>query len=318
MVHDLAFILLAALVQTPSQPPAQAPAPSFPEVVARVNGTEITREALLNRAEALKTQMPAQQVGSDFYQRVLNDMVEGELLYQSVEKKGLAPTPEEIDVEIEAQRGRFGGEEQLGRALEAQGLTLEDLRVELRKEIGIQKLIEREMIPAISVTPEEKRKFYDENPAQMQRPEQFRVSHILIGVAEDAAPEAKEEAKRKAGALRSLLDAGQDFGELARKNSDDPGSKESGGELPWMSLGQTVPPFEQAAVALSPGELSGVVETQFGFHIIKLHEKRSAGAMTYEEVEGRIDDFLKRKSLQQRLESEIQTLRSQAKVEVFI
>ena len=300
------------------QPQATTSDPEFPEIVARVNGTEITRSALLNRAAALKGQLPANQVGADFYHRVLDDMVGGELLYQSVEKKGIAPTVEEIDTEIESQKGRFGGDVGLGKALEAQGLTLDDLRQELKKEIGIQKLIESEYVPAITVSSEEKRKFYDENSAQMQRPEQFRAAHILIVVEESAAPEVKEEARKKAGALRSLLDAGQDFGELARKNSDDPGSKESGGELPWMSQGQTVPPFEAAALALEPGQTSPVVETQFGFHIIKLHEKRSAGVMPYEEVEGRIDEFLKRRGLQQKIEAEIETLKSQGKVEVFI
>jgi len=307
----------ALLVQAPPAQTTTTPT-EFPAVVAKVNGTEITREALVNRAEALKAQIPAQQIGADFYQRVLKDMVEGELLYQSVEKKGLAPTPQEIEAELESQKGRFGGEAGLGKALESQGLTLDDLRLELKKEIGIQKLIESEFVPAITVTPEEKRKFYDENSAQMQRPEQFRAAHILILVQEGATPEAKEEARKKAGAIRSMLDAGQDFAELARKNSEDPGSKDSGGDLPWMSPGQTVPPFEQAAMALSPGQLSPVVETDFGFHIIKLHEKRSAGLMPYEEVEGRIDEFLKRRSLQQKLETEIQNLRTQAKVEVFI
>jgi peptidyl-prolyl cis-trans isomerase C len=300
------------------QPQATTAPPDFPEIVARVNGTEITRTALLNRAEALKGQLPQVQIGPDFYQRVLDDMVGGELLYQSVEKKGLVPTTEEIDAEIESQKGRMGGEAGLTRALESQGLTLDDLRMELKKEIGIQKLIERDFVPAITVTPEEKRKFYDENSAQMQRPEQFRAAHILIRLDESATPEAKEEARKKAGALRSLLDAGQDFAELARKNSDDPGSKKTGGELPWMNKGQTVPPFEAAALALAPGEMSGVVETEYGFHIIKLHERRTAGVMSYEEVEGRIDEFLKRKTLQQKIETEVQTLRTQGKVEVFI
>ncbi len=307
----------ALLGQAPP-PQATTSVPDFPGIVAKVNGTEITRTALMNRAEALRAQIPPQQVGADFYQRVLSDMVDGELLYQSVEKKGLTPTAQEIDAEVEAQKGRFGGDLELGKALETQGLTLDDLRLELKKEIGIQKLIESEFVPAVTVSAEEKRKFYDENPAQMQRPEQFRVAHILILVPDGATPEAKEEARKKAGGIRSMLDAGQDFAELARKNSEDPGSKDSGGELPWMSPGQTVPPFEAAALALAPGQLSPVVETDFGFHIIKLHEKRSAGMMTYEEVEVRIDEFLKRKSLQQKIEAEIQTLKSQAKVEVFI
>jgi peptidyl-prolyl cis-trans isomerase C len=319
MINGLALISVfaSAFVQAPQSQPTTT-VPDFPEIVARVNGTEITRTALLNRAAALKEQIPAIQIGADFYQRVLEDMVGGELLYQSVEKKGLAPTASEVDAEIESQKGRLGGEAELGKALAAQGLTLDDLRLELTKEIGIQKLIERDFVPAVTVSAEEKRKFYDENSTSMQRPEQFRASHILIGVEESATPESKEDARKKATAIRSMIDAGQDFTELARKNSDDPGSKDSGGELPWMSKGQTVPPFEAAALALAPGETSPVVETQFGFHIIKLHEKRSAGVMTYEEVEGRIDEFLKRRGLQQKIETEIQTLRAQGEVQVFI
>jgi peptidyl-prolyl cis-trans isomerase C len=313
------IVLLAATSLPRAQPPqASTAAPEFPEIVARVNGTDITRRAFLNRATALKGQLPAIQVGADFYQRVLDDMVGGELLYQSVEKKGIVPTEQEIDAEIESQKGRFGGEVELGKALEAQGLTLDDLRLELKKEIGIQKLIERDFIPVITVSADEKKKFYAENSAQMQRPDQFRAAHILILIEKSATPESKEEARKKAGAIRSLLDAGQDFTELARKNSGDPGSKDSGGELPWMSPGQTVPPFEAAALALAPGEISPVVETQFGYHIIKLHEKRSAGVMSYEEVEGRIDEFLKRRGLQQKIEAEIQGLKAQGKVEVFI
>jgi peptidyl-prolyl cis-trans isomerase C len=320
MINVLASILLlgAPGFGRAQQTQPTTTTPELPEVVARVNGTDITRVALLNRAAALKGQLPAIQVGADFYQRVLEDMVGGELLYQSVEKKGLAPSPSEVDAAIESQKGRLGGEAELGKALAAQGLTLDDLRLELKKEMGIQKLIERDFIPAVTVSAEEKRKFYDENTTSMQRPEQFRASHILIRIEESQTPEVKEEARKKATAIRSMIDAGQDFSELARKNSDDPGSKESGGELPWMSKGQTVPPFEAAALALAPGETSGVVESQFGYHIIKLHEKRSAGVMTYEEVEGRIDEFLKRRTLQQKIETEIQTLKAQGKVEVFI
>jgi peptidyl-prolyl cis-trans isomerase C len=317
-IVTFAIALLSAFRPAVAQPEATTAPADFPEVVARVNGAEITKEMLLRRAEALKNQMPAFEIGPDFYERVLDDMVSGELLYQSGEKQGLVPTDQEVDAEIEAQKQRMGQGVDFQALLAEQGITLDDLRVELRKEIAVQTLIERDFIPGISVTEEEKRAFYDENSAQMSRPQQFRAAHILIGVPENATPEQKEEARKKAGALRSLLDAGQDFAELAKRNSTDPGSKDSGGELPWMSLGQTVPPFETAALALAPGELSDVVETQFGFHIIRLLEKRDAGTATYDEVEGRIDDFLKRRSLQQRIETEIKNLRAQGKVEIFI
>jgi peptidyl-prolyl cis-trans isomerase C len=318
---SLGALALAQTEPAPA-PPAQAgtatgPA-EFPDVVARVNGAEITKKALLNRAEALRNQMPALEIGADFYQRVLADMVSGELLYQSVEQKGLAPTDAEVDSELQSQKGRLGGEAEFQKALDSQGITVDELRVELKKEIAIQNLVEKQIMPTITVTEEEKHKFYDENSAQMKRPPQFRVAHILIGIDAKATEEQKAEAKKKATAIHGMIEAGQDFAELAKKNSDDPGSKENGGELPWMSPGQTVPEFEAAARALKPGELSGVVETKFGYHIIRMKETREAGVIPYEEVQDRIDQFLKRKSLQEKIEGELQTLRAQGKVEVFI
>jgi peptidyl-prolyl cis-trans isomerase C len=309
-----------AQAQAPAQASAEATTgPSeFPDVVARVNGSDITKKELLTRAEALRNQMPALEIGADFYQRVLADMVSGELLYQSVEKKGLAPSDQEVDVELQSQKARLGGDAELQKALESQGITLDELRSELRKEIAIQNLVEKQFLPTITVSDEEKHKFYEENSTQMKRPPQFRVAHILIGIDAKATDEQKAEAKKKATAIHGMLEAGQDFADLAKRNSDDPGSKDNGGELPWMSPGQTVPEFEKAALALQPGQLSPVVETKFGYHIIRMNETREAGVVPYEEVQDRIDEFLKRKGLQQKIEGEIETLRAQGKVEVFI
>jgi parvulin-like peptidyl-prolyl isomerase len=115
-----------------------------------------------------------------------------------------------------------------------------------------------------------------------------------------------------------MLEMGQDFGELAAKNSGDPGSKDSGGELGWMSEGQTVPPFEAAMKVLELGELSGVVETRYGFHIIKLQERRGGDAVPYDEVKQRIQEFLKQRGLQERIQQELETLRNAASIELFI
>jgi peptidyl-prolyl cis-trans isomerase C len=312
----VAFLSAGSLVS--AQPEATTSPSGFPDVVARVNGTDITKSMLLRRADALRNQLPSSEVREDFYHRVLDDMVSGELLYQSGEKKGYAPTEADVDAEIESQKTRMGGAAEFDKVLVAQGIVLEDLRVELKKEIAVQSLIEKEFIPAITVSEEEKRAFYAENQVQMSRPEQFRCAHILIGIPPTATEEQKTQARQKAASLRSMIEAGQDFADLARRNSDDPGSKDNGGELPWMSKGQTVPPFEAAALALEPGGLSDVVETQYGFHIIRLLEKRGSGVVSYEEVEPRLDEFLKRRALQNRIEVEIEALTAQGTVELFI
>lgn len=318
LVGGLVAIGASALAVAQEVPPASSDPESFPEVVARVNATEISKSELLQRAEAVKSQIPPSEIGEGFYQRVLDDMVSGELLYQSSETKGLSPTDAEVDVELASQSQRFGGVEAFESALEEQGIPLERVKLQLKKDLGIQKLVERDFMPGLSVTEQEKQAFYAENRESMQQPAQYKAAHILVSVDESATPEEKAELKKKAESIRSMVETGQDFGELAAKNSGDPGSKDQGGELGWMTEGQTVPPFEAALKSLEPGELSGVVETRYGYHIIKLQDRREAGAMPYEEVEERIEEFLERRGLQERLQQELEILRDAATVEVFI
>lgn len=309
---------VSALVLAQDTPPMSSDPESFPAVVARVNETEISKSELLRRAEAVKSQIPPSEIGEGFYRRVLDDMVSGELLYQSVESKGLSPTDAEVDAELETQSQRFGGIEAFESALEQQGIPLEQVKLELKKDLGIQKLVERDFMPGLTVTEEEKKTFYDENRQSMTRPAQFKAAHILISVDESATADEKAELKKKAESIRSMVETGQDFGELAAKNSGDPGSKDKGGELGWMTEGQTVPPFETALKSLEPGELSGIVETRYGYHIIKLQDRREAGTMPYGEVEERIEEFLKRQDLQERIQQELEILRDEASIEVFI
>ena len=307
----------SALVSAQDAPPASSDPQNFPDVVARVNTTEISKTQLLRRAEALKSQLPPSEAGEGFYQRVLGDMVNNELLYQAVETKGLVPADAEVDAELDSQRQRLGGAAAYESALKQQGLSLDDVKLELKKELGIQRLVDRDFAPQLTVTEEEKKTFYDENQESMRQPTQFKAAHILISVDKSATPEKKAELKKKAGSIRNMLEVGQDFAELAAKNSGDPGSKNNGGELGWMSEGQTVPPFEAAMKSLEPGELSELVETRYGYHIIKLQERRG-GAPAYEEVEERIEEFLTQRGLQELIQQEVELLRGAATIEVFI
>ncbi len=145
---------------------------------------------------------------------------------------------------------------------------------------------------------------YEVNKGSYVIPEAIRVAHILLRVnAED--PESSNEAVRaKAESLLAELRGGADFGELAKTHSQDPGSARNKGELPgWAEKGKLVPPFEEAAYALNPGEVSGLVRTRFGYHIITLLEKREARQQTFEEVKEPIvsalrNEFLGRKRVE--------------------
>ena len=129
------------------------------------------------------------------------------------------------------------------------------------------------LIPKMQTTEEEAKKFYDENAAKFQGNEQRHASHILIGVAATASPEAKAEAKKKAEqVLAEVKKNPAKFAELAKKYSQDPGSAEKGGDLGTFARGAMVKPFEEAVFSMRPGEVSGLVQSDFGYHIIKLNE----------------------------------------------
>jgi peptidyl-prolyl cis-trans isomerase D len=129
------------------------------------------------------------------------------------------------------------------------------------------------LIPKMQTTDEEAKKFYDENASKFQGSEQRHASHILIGASANASPEAKAEAKKKAEqVLAEVKKNPAKFAELAKKYSQDPGSAEKGGDLGTFGRGSMVKPFEDAAFSMKPGEVSGLVQSDFGYHIIKLTE----------------------------------------------
>jgi peptidyl-prolyl cis-trans isomerase C len=188
----------------------------------------------------------------------------------------------------------------------------------ISKDISISKYIETEITPRVNVTDEAMRSFYNENSEQMKRPEQAKLSHILIQTEPGASSSAKGEAKAKAEGLHDRIVAGEDFATLANEFSDDPGSKSRGGDLSWVARGQTVPAFEEAAFALMPGEVSGVVETQFGYHIIMLDERRPSQTVPFEEAKPQIVEFLRQQLLQVEMLSEVEALKAKTKVEILI
>ncbi|MFQ5382846.1 MAG: peptidylprolyl isomerase [Dehalococcoidia bacterium] len=311
----------AGQTDAPAQPPVEQKTvdpESFPEVVARVGATEITKVDVIERAKAVRARMKTDISTVDFYRKVLDEMIGAELLHQAALSKGYAASETEVSGQLDAVRSRFPNEAAFTQELSNQGLSLEKLKVMMAKDMSIDKFIRAEIAPRASVSEAEKKKFYEENSEKMKRPEQARVSHILVKVEPEAPPEARAQAKKKAEDLRRRVEAGEEFAAVARESSDDPGTKAQGGNLSWVSRGQTVPAFEEAAFALKPDEMSGVVETQFGYHIIKLFERKPAESIPYEEAQARIESFLTEQRLQEEVRAEVAALRAKAKVEILI
>jgi peptidyl-prolyl cis-trans isomerase C len=176
----------------------------------------------------------------------------------------------------------------------------------------------RTAITATPVTAEQVTAFYNENPGEFQQPERVRASHILIGVPEGADPAAKQQALAKAVEVLKEVKAGGDFAALAKQHSTDQGSAPSGGDLGFFERGQMVGPFEQAAFALAPAQTSDLVESPFGYHIIKVAEKQTSRTIPIAEVRPQIQQFLEGQSREQQTQTFVGSLRAKGKVEVFI
>ena len=292
---------------------------TFPDIVAIVNGVEIPKTELLERiagADAQKGGSPGPKTVA-YYREILDQLVGAELLYQACRDRDMLATSADVDRELDKLKSRFPQPDRFEQSLEAQGMTLEKLRTEMRRNLSIQKFIETDIASQVSVSTEDVRRFYDGTQDQMRQPEQLRLSHILKSVDPEATTE--ERATALAAIEDVLLEAssGADFAALAREHSEDLGSAQNGGEL-TVTRGQTVPPFEQAAFALEPGGLSPVVETQFGYHIIKMLERIEGQLIPYEDVQAQIEQGLKQEAIQSRMQQAIASLKESGEVELFI
>ncbi len=286
-------------------PPAVASVPAvIPALVARVNGTEITGAELDSALATVAARMGG-PVRADQRDRVIRDLLDElvarTLLVQSTEKERIEVPEGDLDARMEQLRQQSGGPVQFESFLKAQGMTVDAVRQQVRAGIAVSKLVAREIDPHVSVTPEQVSSYYTANPDEFTQGESIRASHFLIQVAEGAAPEARTAARQRAAALREEALVGADFATLARENSDDKGSGAKGGDLGFFPRGAMVPAFEAAAFALEPGQISEVVESRFGCHVIRLTERRAPQLTPLDEIRERLGEMLKQRQRQERV-----------------
>lgn len=205
----------------------------------------------------------------------VNSLLAQKIVEKEISKNDIKVTDKEIEEELAEYQEYYGGEEAFNSVLESSGVNLADVKEDIKRNVATNKLLE----DRIEITEEEMKTYFEENKAQYAQTEQVQASHILV---EDEAT-AKE--------VKEKLDAGGDFAELAKEYSTD-SSSESGGDLGYFGKGEMVAEFEEAAFSMEIGEISAPVKSEFGYHIIKVVDKKEAKDAVYEDVKDEIKSTL--------------------------
>ena len=290
--------------------------------VASVNGVLIPRSFLEREIRRFEEQALSQGQLVDETQRdqlnrrALDTLIDIELLYQESQRRGFEISEERVEEQVSGLRSQFGDEEGYAAALEQIGISDDELRTEFRRQLAIQDMIDTDIAPAVGVTQQESTEFYQSNPDYFFSPEQVRASHILILLSPDAPEEEKSQARSRLLGIRERILAGEDFAELANQFSED-GSSANGGDLGFFQREQMVKPFADAAFSLDIGELSDVVTTQYGLHLIQVTDRREESVTPFEQVQMQIFQYLQREKTMVAIEELAAELRSQAEIEEY-
>ncbi|MCL4425231.1 MAG: peptidylprolyl isomerase [Firmicutes bacterium] len=272
---------------------------------ATVNGEKISRKSLNDRINIYKL-FSGPDVAKDpnFSSQVLDQLVEETLLLQDVKAQKIEPQKDAFDHAknlIDYVKNQFGSEEAYQKKLTEFNLKNEDIEA-FAKNISLIQSLYAKVTDGLTVDEKEVRDFYDSHKDYFKQPEMVRASHILVDKEEDAK------------SILNQLKGGADFAQLATKYSKDTATKEAGGDLGFFPRGQMVKEFEDAAFALKPGELSGVVKTSFGYHIIKLVDRRPEQVMAYEDVKDQIKNDLLGDKQGKAFETYINGLKEKARI----
>ena len=309
------------LAAPPNAPPKAKPVPAvLPAIIAHVNGEDVKKDELELACHNMELQagrpIPAEQ-RDEVYRGMLEQMIGLRLLKQETQRRQVTATEAELDEAMKQVRAQFPNDAAFQEALKSQKMTIDELRKETRSNVLISKMLDQEITPKLTVKPSDVSAFYEKNPDKFQQPESIRASHVLIAVPQNADAAARQKARAKAEDVLKQAKAGADFGKLAETYSND-ASKSHGGDLGYFPKGQMVPAFEAAAFALQPGQLSAVVESPFGYHIIKLTDRKPPHTVPFGEVSGRIEQFLQQELRTSKTREFVEGLKAKGKVEVLI
>ena len=305
----------------------------IPEVVAQVNGVDIQSKYIEFRMNQIlknvKRPLTIREKTS-----VVKDLIEKEIVRELVNQQGKKNNLEVgsglIEKEMTALRKPYDSDEEFEKALGARNITIDDLKKSITVDINARKLLNQEIKGKITISDADVKKYYEENKHKFHRPESYRARHILAAIfppdmlrstpvteLQNKKEELTQKAEEKIDKIIKELKEGANFEELAKRISDDEASRENGGDLDVIYKGIFDPTFDEAVSKLNPGEISGKVETQFGFHVIKLTEKRPPEQAPFKELEEAIQKHLFMEEAKVLVASYVEDLKKEAKIKTF-
>ncbi|MBI4653493.1 MAG: peptidylprolyl isomerase [Nitrospirae bacterium] len=280
---------------------------------------------------------------ADYRKDAMERLIDRELQFQESKAQGIKAEKKEIKNRINDIKKRFPSNEKFKDALQHSKLTIKDLEAKIEKDIIIEKLFKREVEDKIVVSDKEIKAHYENNTQKYKELEQVKLRHIMVRFDKESSQVAsnksqvtnnkdhnnssgilpdkekqktrtKEEAKAMAEGLLERIKKGEDFATLAYEYSDDP-YRVKGGELGYVHKGRMVPEIEVLAFGMKIGEVMGHVETEHGFYIIKIEDRKPEQQLSFDEVRDRIKKELEEKKKKERIKEWLKTMREKARIE---
>jgi peptidyl-prolyl cis-trans isomerase C len=300
-------------------PPKPVPA-QLPDVIARVNGEDVKKtdlERMIKTMEQQAGQLVPVAQRDEIYRGAIDRLIVYTLLKQEGRTRGIKIDDAEIDAKMDELKKQFPTKEAFDKALKDRNMTLDGLRSDTRTDLSVNKVVDLAVAQVPGPSDADAKDFYDKNPDKFKEDEQVRASHILVRVDPNADAKTKARAKTEIDSVLKQARGGGDFAKLAQQHSQD-GSAAQGGDLGYFPKGQMVPEFDQVAFSLPVGRVSGIVTTQFGYHVIKVTDKKPARTIPLDEALPRIKGYLEQEKKQQAAKTFIDGLKKKSKIEILI
>jgi peptidyl-prolyl cis-trans isomerase SurA len=292
---------------------APAASVSVDRIVAVVNNEVITSSELKEAVAEAKSPQPPLQA----QQEMLKKMIEKKLQFQYAKKKGISVSPEELQAALQdiEKRNNFSDEQALKDALAAEHIAFEKYKSDLKEQLLLLKLVNREVRSGILIEESELLDYYNQHPDSFSQPGSFKVSQIFFDLPASAKPSEESDIKAKTQRVLVLLQKGGNFQELAKQYSEGPEGP-SGGNLGYFKTGQLFPALDQAISKLEVGQFSGIIQSPGGFHIVRLDEKKPAEPKSFESVKDTVREAVYQQRSEELYEEWIKDLWANAYVEI--